>query len=385
MAGERRRYNVGVRKIPHADRDVARTVLGDHGAGRGFSDIIGADTPDDDPTFPVGADCAYTVDLDDDELAAFRAASNCRYVTPETFEDYPAAPSNVPTAATRAWMGQDFAQIGTWHGTNVNTAILDLGTTPAARTYMGWTLVARGYADTGDPPPSGTTYAANDNHGCLSASAAIPAGGRLLDYVVAGRNDATSPAYEAAGIRWACDNGAKIINISFGGTNANNRMAPVQDALNYMGGFDTVLFASAGNDASSTISYPAAFAFTFTHVHAVISFDQATGNLAPTSNYTSNTAAGVAPGENITGVTNAGAEALWYGTSAASPCAASNCVRMCTGGAFTAKQASSALKANFRNTGQAGQGGGAYDLRRALVANGELTASGAAGAWLSMW
>jgi hypothetical protein len=381
MSTQRRRYNVGVVKIPYADRDVARDVLGATGTERGFFDILGADTDDDDERFPVGADCAYTVDLTEAEADRFRAASNCRYVTLDEAKGYPCSPINVPEQHTKAWLGQVFDGSDDWHGRNINVAILDTGTTPALRSYMGYTLVARGYANVADPPPANSTYPEAE-HGSYVSSAAIPAGGRMLDYNIAGPDSLATQSWMAAGIRWGCDNGAKVMNMSHGFTSSSG-MAPVQDALNYMAGFDTVLFCSAGNTAGA-FQYPAAFCFSYPYVHGVMSFDESTGQLAPTSCYTTNRNAGVSPGNPILGVGPDGVERLWYGTSAASPAAASCAVRMLTKGTITAHQASTALKQNFRNLGLPYQGGGGYDMKRALDGLDAFAAKAiaAAGGWL---
>ena len=79
----RRPYNVGAWKIPYAERDVAHAVLTPADT-RGFFDIIGADTPDDHETFPIGAHVTYRVELTAAEAARFRAASNARYVELDT-------------------------------------------------------------------------------------------------------------------------------------------------------------------------------------------------------------------------------------------------------------------------------------------------------------
>jgi hypothetical protein len=85
----RYRHNVGVIRIPEADRDVVRVVLSDDQAiaERGYRPVMGADAPDDDPMFPAGDPVAldgavaiYTLMLTLEEATTFRAASNARYV-----------------------------------------------------------------------------------------------------------------------------------------------------------------------------------------------------------------------------------------------------------------------------------------------------------------
>jgi|CXWL01.1.fsa_nt_gi thermitase len=60
----------------------------------------------------------------------------------------------------------------------------------------------------------------------------------------------------AAGLHWAADNGARIINLSLGGT-ANT--AVLRDAVAYAVGLGVVVVAAAGNDGDETINYPCAY------------------------------------------------------------------------------------------------------------------------------
>lgn len=61
----------------------------------------------------------------------------------------------------------------------------------------------------------------------------------------------------AAGIRYAVDRGARIINMSFGGTNTS--YAALKSAVDYALAHNVVLVASMGNERSETPQYPAAF------------------------------------------------------------------------------------------------------------------------------
>src|SRR5207302_2434210 len=59
----------------------------------------------------------------------------------------------------------------------------------------------------------------------------------------------------AAGITWAADAGAKVINLSLGGPSDS----PVlQQAVQYALSRDALVVAAAGNDGSALPSYPAA-------------------------------------------------------------------------------------------------------------------------------
>lgn len=59
----------------------------------------------------------------------------------------------------------------------------------------------------------------------------------------------------ASAIRWASDNGARVINLSLGGATGS---AAEQDALQYALANNTLAFCATGND-NSVVSYPAAF------------------------------------------------------------------------------------------------------------------------------
>jgi minor extracellular protease Epr len=60
----------------------------------------------------------------------------------------------------------------------------------------------------------------------------------------------------AAGIVWAADNGADVINMSLGGTST---MSLLHAAVQYAASLDVVLVASAGNDGVTTVNYPAGY------------------------------------------------------------------------------------------------------------------------------
>jgi len=84
---------------------------------------------------------------------------------------------------------------------------------------------------------------------------------KILPVVVfpAGSTDAQPqypPADLAAGIRWAADQGAQIINMSLGGTSDRR----VQDAVNYAASKGVVMVAGVGNlPGVDEVGYPAAY------------------------------------------------------------------------------------------------------------------------------
>ena len=70
----------------------------------------------------------------------------------------------------------------------------------------------------------------------------------------------------AAGIAWAADNGAQVINLSLGGTSPSSVL---EDAVNYAYGKGVILVAAGGNMGTNSVLYPAAYP----HVIAVAATD----------------------------------------------------------------------------------------------------------------
>ena len=62
-------------------------------------------------------------------------------------------------------------------------------------------------------------------------------------------------SWVAAGILWAVDNGARVINTSLGSFNDDMTVAA---AAQYAALHGVLVVAAAGNDGSSTLQYPAA-------------------------------------------------------------------------------------------------------------------------------
>ncbi|MDF2628957.1 MAG: peptidase [Symbiobacteriaceae bacterium] len=71
-------------------------------------------------------------------------------------------------------------------------------------------------------------------------------------------NSAGSGSYSAiaSGIRYAADKGAKVINLSLGGTAGNSTLS---SAVTYADGKGSLVIAAAGNNGNSTPFYPAAY------------------------------------------------------------------------------------------------------------------------------
>jgi hypothetical protein len=131
----------------------------------------------------------------------------------------------------------------------------------------------------------------------------------IMPVKVLGANGTGSVSDVAAGITWASDHGARVINMSLGSTSASSTLA---SAAQYAHDHGAVLVAAAGNSGSTTQTYPAALP-TVIGVAGTDSADQ----LTSTSNYGSWVKV-AAPGCNFTTGLNS-----WYGTfcgtSSASP------------------------------------------------------------------
>jgi thermitase len=114
----------------------------------------------------------------------------------------------------------------------------------------------------------------------------------------------------ANGITYAADHGAKIINLSLGGTTSSTTL---QNAVNYAWSKGCVIVAAAGNSGSSSPEYPAAC----TNVIAVSATDS--NDARPSwSNYGSYVDIS-APGTNICTLYGSNQYANWNGTSFSSP------------------------------------------------------------------
>lgn len=87
----------------------------------------------------------------------------------------------------------------------------------------------------------------------------------LLPVRVLGNNGSGSSLGVAAGIRYAADNGADIINLSLGGGYSPS----IRSAIGYAGQRGSLVVAAAGNEAAAMPTYPARFSSQLSHVVSV--------------------------------------------------------------------------------------------------------------------
>ena len=149
--------------------------------------------------------------------------------------------------------------------------------------------------------------AASGNNGV--GVAGVSWGARIMPIKVLNAGGGGSFADVAAGIVWAADNGAQVINLSLGGASSSTTL---QDAVNYAYGKGVVLVAAAGNTGSGLILYPARYP----NVIAVGAVDN-TNNHAGFSNFGPELDL-VAPGASIYS-TVIGGYGFKSGTSMAAP------------------------------------------------------------------
>ncbi len=127
--------------------------------------------------------------------------------------------------------------------------------------------------------------------------------------------DANGSGYHsniAQGITYATDHGAKVINLSLGGSSGSTTLL---NAVNYAASKGAIVTCAAGNDSASTIGYPARY-------DACTSIAASTSTDARASY--SNWGTGLdltAPGSSILSTVRGGGYQSWSGTSMATPMA----------------------------------------------------------------
>jgi len=237
------------------------------------------------------------------------------------FDDGDGTPSEIFTQPAGVAVGFAAAH-GVSRGAGIRIAILDTGalaTHPvlAGRIAGGWDFVG------GDSDPSEDVNGKDDDRDGFVDEAAghgthvagiIATGApdaqllivRVLD--ADGRGDF---ANVAAGVRWALDHGARVINLSLGGVRGSNI---VQDALEAAELAGVVCVSSAGNWGSDK---PEEFPAKSSHVAAVAAVD-ANNAPAPFSSFAGYVAVS-APGVAIRSSYLQGRYASWSGTSMAAP------------------------------------------------------------------
>ena len=220
--------------------------------------------------------------------------------------------------APEVWAGGDgFSGVT---GENVTIAVIDTGVDSNHSEFTGRMVAGYDFVD------NDTTAEDGNGHGTHVAG------------TIAGANDGTGitgVAYDAdimpirvlndsgsgslsdviAGIRWAADNGADVINLSLGGGSYSQSMF---DAVQHASESGSVVVMAAGNSGGRSPGYPAAHAISYgmaigavDQSRAMAGFSNRAGN--DTMDYVT------APGVNIYSAIPSGGYARFSGTSMAAP------------------------------------------------------------------
>jgi thermitase len=202
--------------------------------------------------------------------------------------------------------------------TGVNTGLAEF----AERTLPGYNFVSAN-TDTFDDHGHGTAVAgvicAGGNNGSLVAG--IDWHCRLLPVKVLDSNNSGQYSWWAQGIDYAVSRGAKIINLSAGGSSGSSTITrAITNAI-----ANGVIFVTiTHNHGSGSITFPGSFADSIT-VGSSDRLDQrsAFSNYGPQIDL-------VAPGTNIATVGRSGLVEHWTGTSFAAPQVAGTCALLCS-------------------------------------------------------
>jgi len=143
--------------------------------------------------------------------------------------------------------------------TNVKIAILDTGIdnnhqdlSSKVENWVNFTS-----SRTSDDLYGHGTHVAGIAAGVTNNGLGIAGGGfdsRLLSVKVLNDNGSGYYSWIANGLVWAVDNGAKVVNLSLGGSSPSQTL---EEAVNYAWNKGVVLVCAAGNSGTSSPSYPA--------------------------------------------------------------------------------------------------------------------------------
>ncbi|MFE9201056.1 type VII secretion-associated serine protease mycosin [Micromonospora sp. NPDC007230] len=178
------------------------------------------------------------------------------------------APSRVDQVREEQWQLDELRAKTAWRGSTgrgVVVAVIDSGVDGshpdlAGQVLPGIDMVSPDGADGPDPVGHGTTVAgliagrADDDRGVVGLA---PDAKILPVRVLDDENRYDDAMIVAKGVRWAVDNGARVINLSLGGSSDSPALAA---ALDYAFARDVVVVACTGNLATSNspkVWYPA--------------------------------------------------------------------------------------------------------------------------------
>ena len=204
---------------------------------------------------PAGQVAEAAATLRDDPAVSYVEPDHVAHIETTTPDD-PAYADQWGIAQTRVNAAWD----STRGSGSVTVAVVDTGVT-ALPDLAGRLLPGHDFVNNDNDP-------ADDNgHGTMTAGVIAAAGNngtgiagicwacKILPVKVLDAAGSGSYSAIAEGIRYAADQGAKIINLSLGGSSDGQVL---RDAVAYATGLGALVIAAAGNDGSPAMHYPAA-------------------------------------------------------------------------------------------------------------------------------
>lgn len=193
----------------------------------------------------------------------------------------------------------------------VTVAVLDTGLDTAHPYFSGRYIQGRNFIDTSTPTvtPDVHSHGTHVAGTVVDVTIALP-NVKIMPVKVLGDDGRGSSTQVSNGIRWAADNGAKVINMSLGGGHSQTE----DDSVMYAVGKNVTVVVAAGNDGDDAKNHCPA------HIDAAItvaSFDSS-NRPASSSNYGPCVDV-AAPGVSIVSTIPGGGTGSKSGTSMASP------------------------------------------------------------------
>lgn len=268
---------------------------------------------------PLGVDVVQVTSSETagEIMAKYKSRSEVEYVEPNYLAKRFFTPND--SLFTKQWNLQKIEAPKAWdvsQGGFGPIAIVDTGiaasqTDLSGNVQTGYNFVSDStntYDDNGHGTHvAGIVSAATNN---ATGVASVGFKGSLLPVKVLDNTGAGTYGNVASGIIYATDEGAKIINLSLGGSSSSRTL---QDAVQYALKRGVVVVAAAGNNSNDSPVYPAAYP----GVVAVTATAQ-DDNLASFSSYGDYVYVS-APGVGIVSTYNSGGYATMSGTSMAAP------------------------------------------------------------------
>jgi thermitase len=288
--------------------------------------------------------------------------NNTKYITPNKGDiDAYEAWSGGTTASKTNWDG------GTTGSSSVAIAVLDTGIKEDHEDLDGKVTKRVNYTDSStnsDVKGHGThvagSIAAVTNN--QKGVAGTCPGCALYNVKVLDDTGSGTYSWIANGVRWATDNGARVINMSLGGTSPSSTL---EEAIDYAWSKGVVVVAAAGNSGTNAQHYPAAFP----NAIAVGATDN-TDAKASYSNYGSSWVDVAGPGSSILSTKVDGGYGLMSGTSMATPHVAGEAGLIWSKSGLCAATDSTCVRNRIESNADQISGTGTYWAKGRVNANG---------------